>query len=65
MCPICSGKLFQVNFGDEQLWWRCMDCDIVFQFHEYRYQNGELVRFSVWKRENHHKREALNNAGHE
>ena len=32
-----------------------MDCDIVFQFHEYRYQNGELVRFSVWKRESHHK----------
>ena len=44
LCPVCGEELFQVYFGDKRLWWRCMSCNVVFQFQEYRYQNGELVR---------------------
>jgi hypothetical protein len=43
--------LFRVYFGDETVWWRCMRCDMVFSFHEYRYEDGSLTRIAVWRRE--------------
>lgn len=43
--------MFRVYFGDETVWWRCMRCDTVFSFHEYRYEDGSLTRIAVWRRE--------------